>query len=94
VLAAVFGLDSSTIARQVQDLERSGLALRERDPSDGRACVLRLTAQGRDVLRQTRKHRRARLQKALVNWPEADLDEFGRLLQEFNASMHRLPEEH
>jgi DNA-binding MarR family transcriptional regulator len=93
VLAATFGLDPSTITRQVQDLERSGLAVREKTPSDGRVFVLCLTPQGREVLRQTRRHRRARLQQALVDWPDTDLDEFGRLLKEFNASLARLEEE-
>lgn len=92
VLATAFGLDPSTITRQVQDLERSGLAVREKTSSDGRVFVLRLTSQGRDVLRQTRKHRRARLQQALMNWPEGDLHRFGRLLEDFNASLDRLDE--
>jgi DNA-binding MarR family transcriptional regulator len=92
VLAAGFGLDSSTITRQVHALERAGLAGRERDPSDGRVFMLRLTADGRSVLRQTRRHRRARLQQALVDWPEVDVEEFGRLLEDFNASLQRLEE--
>src|SRR3954453_20153401 len=93
VLAAAFGLDSSTISGQVQDLERSGLAVREQHPVDGRASVLRPTPQGRDVLRPAREHRRARLRQTLVDWPDADLDEFGRLLEEFNAVLDRLADE-
>lgn len=93
VLAAGLGLDSSTITRQVHALEQAGLAIRERDPSDGRVFVLRLTAHGGQVLRQTRSQRRARLQQALVEWPEVDLEKFGRLLQEFNASLQRLDKE-
>jgi DNA-binding MarR family transcriptional regulator len=93
VLAAAFGLDPSTITRQVQDLERSGLAARENDPSDGRVFILDLTAHGRDVLKRTRRHRRTMLQQALADWSEADLVDFGRLLKEFNASLDRLTEE-
>ena len=44
------------------------------------------------MLEQTRAHRRARLQQALSDWPEADLADFGRLLKEFNASLDRLLE--
>src|SRR3954470_5979446 len=94
VLAAAFGVYSSTMTRQVQDLERSGLAVREKDRSDGRASVLRPSSRGREVLNEVREHRRARLHEALANWPEADLDEFGRLLEEFNASLERLTEDH
>src|ERR1044072_4555384 len=56
-LAAAFGLDPSTITRQVQDLERVGLAFRQKDPTDGRAFLVDLTSGGRGVLERTREHR-------------------------------------
>jgi DNA-binding MarR family transcriptional regulator len=89
-LAAAFGLDPSTITRQVRDLENAGFAFRETDPSDRRAYVLDLTATGRDVLKRSREHRRSRLGDALSSWSSRDLNDFGRLLQEFNTSMDRL----
>jgi DNA-binding MarR family transcriptional regulator len=92
-LATAFGLDPSTITRQVKDLERAGLAARSAVPSDRRVSVLDLTPSGRDVLERTRSHRRARLRQALSDWSEADLDEFGRLLKEFNACLDALVEE-
>jgi len=92
VLASAFGLDASTITRQVQVLEAAGLAEREKDRLDGRAYLLHLTLDGREVLKQARDHRRGRLERALSDWPEADLVEFGRLLKEFNASIERLPD--
>lgn len=92
-LANAFGLDPSTITRQVQALEETGLAARKSDPSDRRASILDLSPTGRDVLDQTRDHRRARLQKALSDWPDNDLADFARLLKEFNASLDRLLEE-
>jgi len=92
-LAAAFGLDPSTITRQVQALEEIGLADRKTDPSDRRASILDLTPNGREVLDDTRERRRSRLQAALSDWPEADLTDFGRLLKEFNASLDRLLEE-
>ena len=92
-LATAFGLDPSTITRQVQALEEIGLADRKTDPSDRRASILDLTPNGREVLDDTRDRRRSRLQAALSDWPEADLTDFGRLLKEFNASLDRLLEE-
>src|SRR3954452_23360261 len=56
-LASAFGLDPSTITRQVQALEEVGLAARETDPSDRRASILDLTGTGREVLDATREHR-------------------------------------
>ena len=91
-LAAAFGLDPSTITRQVQALEELGLAERRTDPTDRRASILDLSPNGRDVLERTRAQRRARLQQALSDWPEADLVDFGRLLKEFNASLDQLLE--
>ncbi len=92
-LATAFGLDPSTITRQVQALEEIGLADRRTDPSDRRASILDLTPNGREVLDQTRALRRNRLQAALSDWSESDLKDFGRLLKEFNTSLDRLLEE-
>ena len=92
-LAAAFGLDPSTITRQVQALEEMGLAARKTDPSDRRASILDLTERGRQVLARTRAHRRAKLREALAEWPEVDLTDLGRLLKELNASLDRLLEE-
>ena len=90
VLATAFGLDPSTITRQVQDLERAGLAYRLKDPNDRRVCILDLTEVGREMLEHTRDHRRARLGKALAGWPEDDLSDMARLLRQLNLSMNRL----
>jgi DNA-binding MarR family transcriptional regulator len=92
-LATSFGLDPSTITRQVQALEEIGLADRRTDPSDRRASILDLTDNGREVLDQTRSRRRDKLQAALADWSESDLTDFGRLLKEFNASLDRLLDE-
>src|SRR3954452_1039497 len=80
VLAGAFKLDPSTITRQVHPLVEDGLTRRETDPTDRRAYILELTANGSAVLEQTRKYRRARLQRALEEWSERDLADFGRLL--------------
>jgi DNA-binding MarR family transcriptional regulator len=91
-LAATFGLDPSTITRQVQALEEVGLASRTTDPVDRRASILDLSDAGREVLEQTRSYRRSRLQQALQDWSEDDREEFARLLQDFNVSLDRLLE--
>src|SRR3954470_1126107 len=76
-LANAFGLDPSTITRQVQALEEIGLASRTTDPSDRRASILDLTETAREVLDEPRGPGRPRLQQALAAWPEADLADFG-----------------
>lgn len=89
-LASGFGLDPSTITRQVQSLEKAGLASRQTDPADRRASILELTTEGREVLKQTREYRRERLHAVLSDWTDQDRQEFGRLLAKFNESMDTL----
>jgi DNA-binding MarR family transcriptional regulator len=86
-LATAFGLDPSTITRQVQALEEIHLAQRTTDVSDRRASILDLTDNGRRVLDATRERRRERLRGALSDWSEDDRRDFGRLLKDFNASL-------
>jgi DNA-binding MarR family transcriptional regulator len=92
-LAAAFGLDPSTITRQVKSLEDAGLAARTTDATDRRASILDLTAEGREILDSTRLHRRTRLYEAMSDWTPAERSEFGRLLERFNAAVDRLGQE-
>jgi len=91
-LAQAFGLDPSTITRQVQALESAGLAKRSTDTADRRASILDLSAEGREVLSRTREHRRARLEAALSDWTVKERADFGRLLEKFNLSVEQLSE--
>ncbi len=89
-LATAFGLDPSTITRQVQALESLGLAQRSTDPTDRRASILDLTDEGRNALERTRRRRRDRLRQALSDWEPSDREEFARLLTKFNESVEGL----
>lgn len=89
-LAQAFGLDPSTITRQVQSLEQAGWAVRRHDPSDRRAAILDLTDEGRALLHATRERRRRWLRAAIDDWSEADQQEFARLLEQFNGSLDEL----
>ncbi len=42
------------------------------------------------MLTETRERRRAGLKAALGDWSEQDLEDFGRLLEQFNTSIDRL----
>jgi DNA-binding MarR family transcriptional regulator len=89
-LAQAFGLDPSTITRQVQALEEAQLAVRSTDPSDRRASLLDLTEEGRRALEQTRSTRRERLRTVLTEWSEDERADFARLLTKFNHSVDEL----
>jgi DNA-binding MarR family transcriptional regulator len=92
-LATAFGLDPSTITRQVKALEDAGLAARETDPSDRRASILDLTPEGREALDTTRTHRRSRLFEAMSDWSLEERAEFGRLLERFNHAVDRFSQD-
>ncbi len=94
LLAQAFGLDPSTITRQVQALEHEGLVERRPDPTDRRASLLDLTDQGREVLTATRDRRREWLRASLGDWDEHDHEEFGRLLEKFNLSIDKVCQSH
>lgn len=89
-LAQAFGLDPSTITRQVRALEHAGWVERRPDPADRRAVLLDTTDEGRQVLQTTRRQRREWLGVVLDDWSEADHDEFGRLLEKFNLSIDKV----
>ncbi|MGZ4443714.1 MAG: MarR family winged helix-turn-helix transcriptional regulator [Nocardioidaceae bacterium] len=88
--AAAFGLDPSTITRQVQALEKAGLAERTTDIADRRASILDLTAEGHDVLARTREHRRQKMHDAIADWSDKDREDFARLMEKFNLSLDKL----
>jgi DNA-binding MarR family transcriptional regulator len=89
-LATAFGLDPSTITRQVQSLERAGLAKRSTDDRDRRVSVLALTETGLGAVQATREHRRGLLRQMLCDWPEPDVETFATLLQRFNGDFDRI----
>lgn len=92
-LATIFGLDPSTITRQVRALEDAGLAARTTDATDRRASILDLTPEGRGILDRTRAHRRERLKNAMHDWTDDERVEFGRLLAKFNIAVDRFTAE-
>jgi DNA-binding MarR family transcriptional regulator len=86
-LARSFGVDKSTMSRQVSALERAGLVSREEDPVDGRAYQVGISEAGRRSLEGTRSERRRAYRELLCHWSEEDRREFARLLARYNADM-------
>ncbi|NHC14471.1 MarR family winged helix-turn-helix transcriptional regulator [Motilibacter deserti] len=79
-VAAEIALDASTVSRHLQALERLGLVARDRDPSDGRAYRVAVTAAGADAIDSARVARRAVLGSALSPWDAADREQLAGLL--------------
>jgi DNA-binding MarR family transcriptional regulator len=82
-LAERLGVDTPTVTRKVQQLERLGLVAREADAEDRRAIRIRLTDEGRTVLARLMAARREWLEHLLAGWPAADKTTFATLLGRF-----------
>lgn len=74
-------LDLSTISRKVAELERRGLVQRAADPADGRASTLRITADGRRLLRKVHRAHSQVLAEVLAEWSDDDRADLARLLR-------------
>ncbi|MFD3653979.1 MarR family winged helix-turn-helix transcriptional regulator [Streptomyces sp. NPDC058620] len=84
-LAAYIGVGKATMSRQLRALETHGLVAREPDPADGRAWLVRLTAEGLARFRSVRDARRDRYVRKLADWDRTEVAELARLLHQLNA---------
>lgn len=88
-LAALVGVDGSSLVRVLDILERDGLIERRRDASDGRARLVHLTALGQQRVAKIQRALRTAEQAMLVDLSDADL---GVMLGHFNAIARRMAE--
>ena len=79
-LATRLAVDVSTASRQVKTLEAAGLVRREGDPDDGRASALTLTPAGEETVARLRRAWHDTIAELVADWPAADVDTLGRLL--------------
>ncbi|GGZ31105.1 transcriptional regulator [Streptomyces inusitatus] len=84
-LAGYFGVGKATMSRQLRALEELGLVVREPDPADGRASLVRLTEEGLTRFRRVRDVRRERYVAKLAGWDRAEISELARLLHQLNT---------
>jgi DNA-binding MarR family transcriptional regulator len=89
-LVVRFGVDKSTISRQLTHLSSLGLVERVPDASDRRALVVRLTATGEERLHAVREARRGRIRGVLDDWPADDVRALGDLLGRLNVDLGRI----
>jgi DNA-binding MarR family transcriptional regulator len=82
-LAERYGLEKSTVSRQLSRLEEDGLLRRVAHPSRPRTKLLELTDTGQARLARVRQHQRKGLEERLGRWPDEDVEAFGRLLRRF-----------
>ncbi len=88
-LADTLGVDTPTVTRKVQQLERDGMVVRQSDPDDRRASRIRLTPAGRRTIERVRRARRDWLDRLLQGWNDDDLCDLADLLSRFAESLNR-----
>jgi DNA-binding MarR family transcriptional regulator len=91
-LAGSVELDLSTVSRQIRDLVRCGLVIKEPDPDDGRASLLSLSRRGSAVLEAVSEARRQVLAEAIVDWSEEERTALAGSLLRLEAGLHHSKE--
>jgi DNA-binding MarR family transcriptional regulator len=90
-LAAHFGLDKSTVSRQLDQLVAAGLLRREGERPGRRGQCLALTDAGRAELAAAAQAVRGCLAGWLASWDDADIATLGGLMARFNTSTGSSP---
>jgi DNA-binding MarR family transcriptional regulator len=88
-LAELLGVDTPTVTRKVQQLERESMVVRQTDPDDRRATRIGLTPTGRRTLERVRRARRAWLDQLVEGWDDHDLSTLATLLGRFAKDLER-----
>jgi DNA-binding MarR family transcriptional regulator len=83
-IAAMYGLDKSTVSRQLDALCAAGLLTRAGERAGRRGQVLALTPPGQAALDDAARSVRALLVNRLSDWGDRDVAQFSRLVDRFN----------
>ncbi|MEU7632725.1 MarR family transcriptional regulator [Nocardia sp. NPDC049220] len=86
-LAVDLCISPSTLSRHVAELVSSGDIARDADPSDGRATLIRITDEGRDLLRRIRVSRAQGLRAVLADWSEDEAEQAAMVVQKLRNSL-------
>jgi DNA-binding MarR family transcriptional regulator len=92
-LAAVLGVDPSTVTRMCDRLVRKGLANRRRASTDRRAVKISLAPPGHELVEEVTRRRRAELKKILARLPDEDRRPVLTALRAFAAAAGEVPEQ-
>ena len=83
-LASQLFVTKTSISRYVNGMLDEGLLIQRRDPSDGRATLLRVSASGRREFEEREARRSAVIQELCQDWPAKDVTELTTLLKRLN----------
>ncbi|MFI5718480.1 MarR family winged helix-turn-helix transcriptional regulator [Nocardia sp. NPDC051750] len=87
-LAADMRITQSALSRHITELVSGGYISRRADPSDGRAALVQLTSDGRDLLNRAREIHTRHLQETLDDWSEEDAEQAFLAVQRLRNSLN------
>lgn len=82
-------VDAAVVSRQIKSLISNGLVERVADPADGRASLVRLTADGKKLFQQSQKQQQKFFENVFADWSESDKKKFEVLFQKFVSDLNR-----
>jgi MarR family 2-MHQ and catechol resistance regulon transcriptional repressor len=85
-LSAKLCRSSSNLTTVIANLERDGLVRRTRDPNDGRAHVVNLTARGRRLIQRLSPTHAERVARAMSALSPREQEELGRLCRKLGVA--------
>ncbi|MDQ6779352.1 MAG: MarR family winged helix-turn-helix transcriptional regulator [Actinomycetota bacterium] len=88
-VAAAYGLDKSTVSRQIAELETAGLLTRAEERPGRRGHVLQLTKAGTQALKRAADSSRKTLAAHLTDWQDEDVEALAALLARFAETSRR-----
>jgi DNA-binding MarR family transcriptional regulator len=86
-LANLLFVTKTSISRCVNGMLDEGLLIQRRDPSDGRATLLRVSASGQREFEEREARRSAVIQDICHDWTERDVTALTTLLMRLNDGM-------
>src|ERR1700680_3309486 len=86
-LAAASGYEPPTITLSVRQLEAAGLVVRRSSPSDGRATIVELSAQGRALLPKLKAAWRQVAEQTVGGLTTTSIDQLTRVLNDLAVSL-------
>ncbi|GAA2728794.1 MarR family winged helix-turn-helix transcriptional regulator [Streptomyces nogalater] len=85
-LVGLYGLNKSTISRQVTALERAGLLVRETVPGNRRVQLLRPSDRGRELLARADARMYREVDARTAGWSPEEVRALRTLLARYNAA--------
>ncbi|WP_028478396.1 MarR family winged helix-turn-helix transcriptional regulator [Nocardia sp. CNY236] len=86
-LAGDLWISPSALSRHVTDLVGAGYVSRHADPMDGRATLIQVTDEGRDLLRRIRISRARDLQAVLSDWSDDEAERAREAIHKLRAAL-------